>query len=162
MRGFLSRRRRSERPSRTRGTGYRSPAAHIPASRRRLRRRQRRRAVFYRRPVPRKTVSWSHRRKTRSSAPSWTRPKPVRYTAPAASAVTDFVAARDVPATEKRRENSYHGYRKSTLFHNKPHNFLNFNSSELVTTDTELMAIAPPAMIGLSRPSAAIGMPMVL
>lgn len=34
--------------------------------------------------------------------------------------------------------------------------------SELVTTKTELKAIAPAANIGFSRPTAAIGMPIVL
>jgi hypothetical protein len=37
-----------------------------------------------------------------------------------------------------------------------------FSSSELLTTDTELIAIAAPAMTGFSMPSAASGMPSTL
>ena len=37
-----------------------------------------------------------------------------------------------------------------------------FKLKEFVTTDTELNAIAPPAIIGFSNPRAAIGMPIML
>lgn len=37
-----------------------------------------------------------------------------------------------------------------------------FSSMELVTTDTELNAIAAPAIIGFRNPNAATGMPMQL
>src|SRR6185312_638129 len=37
-----------------------------------------------------------------------------------------------------------------------------FNNRELLTTDTELIAIAAPAMTGLSRPIAASGIPSTL
>ena len=37
-----------------------------------------------------------------------------------------------------------------------------FKLKEFVTTDTELNAIAPPAIIGFSNPRAAIGMPTML
>jgi hypothetical protein len=40
--------------------------------------------------------------------------------------------------------------------------FHRFNNSELLTTDTELAAMAPPAITGLSIPSAASGMPSTL
>jgi len=42
------------------------------------------------------------------------------------------------------------------------YNFFILKSNELVTTLTELRAIAPPAIIGLSSPRAAIGIPIVL
>jgi len=39
---------------------------------------------------------------------------------------------------------------------------VSFKLKELVTTDTELKAMAAPAIIGLSRPKAAKGMPIIL
>ena len=44
----------------------------------------------------------------------------------------------------------------------KNQSFILFNSSEFVTTDTELNAIAVPAMIGFKKPNAAKGMPTLL
>lgn len=44
----------------------------------------------------------------------------------------------------------------------KFHSFVRLNSSELLTTNTELNAIAAPAIIGESRPAAATGIPIIL
>lgn len=43
-----------------------------------------------------------------------------------------------------------------------PSIFFRFSSSEFVTTETELNAMAAPATMGLSSPNAASGTPMVL
>jgi hypothetical protein len=39
---------------------------------------------------------------------------------------------------------------------------MRFSSAELTITDSELKAIAAAAMMGLSKPNAAIGTPMLL
>ena len=56
------------------------------------------------------------------------------------------------------------GHNQVHLFMATPcyYSFTRFNSAEFTITDSELKAMAAAAMIGLRKPNAATGMPMLL